>query len=279
MNSFTQHRPLLFGIAYRMLGSVMDAEDIVQETFLRWREGSAENPRAYLARITTNLCLDQLRSAAYQREEYIGAWLPDPLITPPVDAIVEAESLSVAFLLMLQKLAPVERAAVLLRDVFDFEYAEIGEMVGKSEANCRQIVRRSRLKLRDSRVTRDVSAETQTILFTQFLSACTTGDLAGLVNLLQDEIVFVSDSNGKVPAARHPIFGSDKVARFLLGLVKRAPQGLSFDVVNLNGANGFVAYQDDVPILTMTVQMIGEKIGAIYAMRNPDKLRHLRPNQ
>lgn len=275
MDSFTQHRPLLFGIAYRMLGSVMDAEDIVQETFLRWRVFSAENPRAYLARITTNLCLDQLKSAAYQREEYVGAWLPDPLITPPDEAVVEAESLSVAFLLMLQKLSPVERAAVLLRDVFDFEYAEIGEIVGKSDANCRQIVRRSRLKLREGRVKHDVSAETRTILFTQFLTACTVGDLDGLVNLLQDEIVFVSDSNGKVPAARHPIIGSNKVARFLIGLVKRAPTGISFDFVNLNGEKGYIVYQHGEPILTMTVQITDGKIGAIYAMRNPDKLRHL----
>ncbi len=275
MDAFTEHRPLLFGIAYRMLGSVMDAEDIVQETFLRWRGLSAENPRAYLARITTNLCLDQLRSAAHQREEYVGAWLPDPLITPPDEAVVEAESLSVAFLLLLQKLSPIERAAVLLRDVFDFEYAEIGEIIEKSEANCRQIVRRSRLKLREGKVKHDISAETRTILFTQFLTACTSGDLDGLVGLLQDEIVFVSDSNGKVPAARHPIIGSNKVARFLLGLVKRAPAGLSFDFVNLNGEKGYIAYQDGVPILTLTIQIVGEKVGAIYAMRNPDKLRHL----
>lgn len=275
MDAFTEHRPLLFGIAYRMLGSVMDAEDIVQETYLRWRGLSAENPRAYLARITTNLCLDQLRSAAHQREEYVGAWLPDPLITPPDEAVVEAESLSVAFLLLLQKLSPIERAAVLLRDVFDFEYAEIGEIIEKSEANCRQIVRRSRLKLREGKVKHDISAETRTILFTQFLTACTSGDLDGLVGLLQDEIVFVSDSNGKVPAARHPIIGSNKVARFLLGLVKRAPAGLSFDFVNLNGEKGYIAYQDGVPILTLTIQIVGEKVGAIYAMRNPDKLRHL----
>ncbi len=275
MDAFIEHRPLLFGIAYRMLGSVMDAEDIVQETFLRWRGLAADNPRAYLARITTNLCLDQLRSAAHQREEYVGAWLPAPLITPPDEMVIETESLSVAFLLMLQRLSPVERAAVLLRDVFDFEYTEIGEIVGKNETNCRQIVRRSRLKLREGRVRHDVSAETRTILFTQFLTACTSGDLDGLVNLLQDEIVLISDGGGKVSAALRPIIGSNKVARFLLGLVKRAPTGLSFDFVNLNGEKGYIAYQHGIPILTMTTQIVDREIVAIYAMRNPDKLCHL----
>jgi RNA polymerase sigma-70 factor (ECF subfamily) len=212
LETFNQYRPLLFSIAYRMLGSVMDAEDMVQETYLRWEQAygnEIQSPKAYLSAIITRLCIDQLRSARAQREVYPGPWLPEPLITgePAGTADIAAlnESLSMAFLILLEKLPPVERAVFLLREVFDYPYGDIAAIVNKSEANCRQMVSRSKAYIAAGRPRFEVSPAEQQQLTSQFIEACTAGDLDNLVNILAEDIILWSDGGGKGAAARQPI--------------------------------------------------------------------------
>ena len=225
---FNSHRPLLFSIAYRMLGSVTDAEDILQEAYLRWERASDEDvrsPQSYLTTIVTRLSIDQLRKEKSRRETYVGAWLPEPLMTsytPNLTGNIElAESLSVAFLLLLETLAPVERAVFLLREVFSYEYPEIARIVGKSESNCRQIVRRAQAHLRDRRPRFPVSYEHQEQLIRSFVQACTDGNMDGLVNLLTTDITFISDGGGKAQAALNPIYGVEKATRFILAITAK----------------------------------------------------------
>src|SRR5436305_5443299 len=217
---FNQYRALLFSIAYRMLGSATDAEDIVQEAFLRWLQASDEeiqSPKAFLSTVVTRLCIDQLRSARAQREQYVGPWLPEPIPTGQRQDLTEtavlAESLSFAFLVMLESLGPLERAVFLLREVFDYDYSEIAAIVGKSEANCRQVLHRAHQHLGQRRPRYDVSHEQQERITSQFMHATTSGDMQGLLNLLTDDIVFTADSGGKVRAGLKPVHGPDKVAR------------------------------------------------------------------
>ncbi|MCA1558164.1 MAG: RNA polymerase sigma-70 factor, partial [Acidobacteria bacterium] len=225
---FKEHRRLLFSLAYRMLGTVADAEDIVQEAFLRWQAAGDEEikaPRAYLSAIVTNLSINHLQSARVKREEYIGPWLPEPLIADenqdPMRNIQLADSLSMAFMILLEALAPTERAVFLLREVFDYEYEEIARMVGKTEANCRQMVSRARQHIRERRSRFDVSEEIRERLTGQFIKACASGDLQALMSLLSEDVTLLSDGGGRVTAARKPITGVDHVARFLTGLVKK----------------------------------------------------------
>jgi RNA polymerase sigma-70 factor, ECF subfamily len=285
-NIFQEHKPLLFSIAYDMLGSVMDAEDCVQEAFLRWHQannsGEAQtirSPKSYLSTIVMRLCIDQLRSARAQRERYIGVWLPEPLVTTDKDSVADmielSEALSVAFLRLLEHLSPLERAVFLLRQVFDYEYAEIAAIVQKSEDNCRQIVRRARQHLGTDRILYPASREQQDHILQQFILACQNGDMNGLLALLTDDIVGYSDGGGKARAALNPIYGPDKVARFLLGITQKFLGGLEHRLANVNGRPGIVSYAYGVPAYVSTLDIDAGRIREIDIIANPDKLRDI----
>ena len=218
--TFEAHRPLLFSIAYRMLGSASEAEDIVQDSWLRARQDAhadVRSPRAYLATIVTRLCIDRLRSAERTRMEYPGPWLPEPLAGPNQESADLASSLTTAFLVLLEQLAPTERAVFLLREVFDFDFDEIARSIGKSEANTRQILKRARGRLRDSRPRFTVSRRESEEVVQRFRHACVTGNVDELMAVLHADATLVSDGGGKVAAATRPLLGADRVAKFVLG--------------------------------------------------------------
>jgi RNA polymerase sigma-70 factor (ECF subfamily) len=276
---FNQYRGLLFSIAYRMLSSATDAEDIVQEAFVRWLQASpteVQSPQAYLSAVVVRLCIDQLRSPKAQREQYVGPWLPEPIPTGAAQGLDEiailAESLSFAFLIMLESLGPLERAVFLLREVFDYDYAEIAAVVGKSESNCRQILHRAHQHLGQRRPRFDISHEQQERITNQFLRASTSGDMQGLLNLLTDDIVFTADSGGKAQIALKPVRGRDKVARGSLGGLRLLASNLEMRIEQVNGQPAIVGYVDDKPYGVMLLEIEGERIRNIYAVLNPDKL-------
>jgi RNA polymerase sigma-70 factor (ECF subfamily) len=280
---FRRYRSLLFSIAYRMLGSVADAEDILQETFLRWhRAGAAEihSPRAFLVTVVSRLCINHLQSARVQREEYTGQWLPDPVITgPQADPFTISrvdESLSMAFLVLLERLTPVERAVFLLREVFDYDYAEIAGTVGKDEANCRQILRRARQHIDELRPRFRASSEQREELLAEFLQATSTGNLQGLVEILSHDAVLHSDGGGKAPAVPNLVYGADKVARAILGgLAKLVPASVTRRMAHINGEPGVVSYLDGRPYSVLTLDVQDGRIQCVYIVTNPDKLAHL----
>jgi RNA polymerase sigma-70 factor, ECF subfamily len=283
-DTFQQHRPLLFSIAYRMLGSVMDAEDMVQEAFLRWQAaGDAEisYPKAYLSAIVTRLCIDFLRSASVQREQYVGPWLPEPIVTGMVEEAADpaalADSLSLAFLILLESLSPEERAVFLLRELFDYEYREIANIIGKSEANCRQMLARARRHIESRRPRFDASAEARQRLLQQFVQTCTVGDMDGMLAMLEQDVVLRADGGGKARAALRPIAGSDKVARYLLGLLRQAPPGWQARPAAVNGQPGIITYVDGNVQSALAFDICDGRIQAIYMVVNPDKLHSLPP--
>jgi RNA polymerase sigma-70 factor (ECF subfamily) len=280
LESFNQHRSLLFAIAYRMLGTVTDAEDMVQETFLRWQqttETTVKSAKTYLSTIITRLCIDHLRSARVQREHYIGPWLPEPLMTQQTDdpaAQVElTDSLSMAFLVVLERLSPVERAVFLLREVFDYDYDEIAQMVGKSSANCRQILRRSRQHIRDQRPRFQVDCQQQEQITAKFLEATNQGNLQDLMSLLAKDVTYWSDSGGKVAAALKPLQGEMKVARFLLALQSKRLATAVFHLIEVNGQPGIMVIMNDCLQSVTTLDIVDGSIQSIYTMRNPEKLQ------
>lgn len=288
VDSFNQQRSLLFSISYRMLGSVVEAEDILQEAFIRWQqttnieEGSS---RAYLSTIVTRLCIDHLKSARARREEYVGPWLPEPLLTEtspdPADMTTLNESLSMAFLIMLESLSPVERAVFVLREVFDYDYAEISHVVGKSESNCRQIARRARRAAAARRPRFESSSEERKRITERFVEACASGELSGLLSLLEEDVVLYADGGGEVSAARNPIFGADRVARYLLGLLRKRSHDPETTYTvrreQINGQPGLVAYAGRQPASVLTLEAAGGNIRTIHIVLNPDKLRSLPP--
>ena len=287
-NSIAAHRPLLFSIAYRMLGSVADAEDIVQESFLRLhrarQEGvTVESPKAYLAAVTTRLAIDQLRSARARRESYVGQWLPEPVVEEKEPAMAQhaemAESLSMAFLLILETLSPVERAVFLLREVFDYGYDEIGEMVGKTEDNCRQVFARAKKHIDAGKPRFEPSPDKREELAQRFLAACQEGNLDGLVGLLAADAVFYGDGGGKATAVAHPLLGRDRVARFLAGLfTKGRTLGVRVRSVTVNAQPGAMFFDaEDRLISVFALDIAGGAVQAIRSVINPDKLRHLGP--
>jgi RNA polymerase sigma-70 factor (ECF subfamily) len=278
-DTFETYRPLMFAIAYRMMGSAMEAEDIVQDAYLRYQAAPAESIRAlkpFLTTVVTRLCLDQLKSARSQREEYIGHWLPEPLVTAP-DGDLSAlnDSLSMAFLVLLEQLNPVERAVFLLREVFDYEYSEVAAMVGKSEPACRQAFHRARQHINAQRPRFDSTPEEHSTIFGQFLQACAQGDMNGLVALLAADVTAWSDGGGKVSAALHPLLGRDKVAAFMLGLFKRRPQDVSIEFAEINGRAGLIVREGQAVAVVITADVAGGQITALRLIRNPDKLRRL----
>jgi RNA polymerase sigma-70 factor, ECF subfamily len=281
---FERNRSLLFSIAYRMLGSVAEAEDIVQEAYLRWRAVSKEevrSPKSYLSAMVTRLSINRLRSAQARREEYVGPWLPEPLLSDRVEEIAGPseldESLSMAFLVLLESLNPVERAVFLLREVFDYDYEEISRIVGKSEANCRQIARRARSAVAARRPRFERSPEQKERLTRQFIKTCMSGDMEGLVGLLSEDVTLWSDGGGKAAAAPYPIHGRERVARSLLGVLRTVPPGFSARPMRINGGPGVVGYVDGRPMSVVAFGVADGRLRGVYIVVNPDKLRAIPP--
>lgn len=281
---FQHYRLLLFSIAYRMLGNATDAEDIVQDAFLRWLHASdneVQSPKAYLSTIVVRLCLDQLRSAREQREVYVGPWLPEPIATGQMpelsETAVQAEALSLAFLLMLEKLNPLERALFLLREVFEYEYSEIAAIVEKSEANCRQIFHRAQQHLEKGHTRFSASREQQERITGRFLQASLNGDMQGLLSLLSNDIVSMGDSGGKaaLKAGLMPVFGPEKVSRGYLGALRSLPAGVVTRVIEVNGQPALVGYLNEKPVGAILLQIEGEQISHLYYVVNPEKLNWL----
>jgi RNA polymerase sigma-70 factor (ECF subfamily) len=279
---FVTHRSLLFTVAYEMLGSAADAEDVVQETWLRWADiGDAarddvRDPRAYLVRIVTRQSLNRLRSVSRRREEYIGEWLPEPLLTSPdvAEDVELADSVSIAMLTVLETLGPAERAVFVLREVFDVPYDEIAEAVGKSSAAVRQIAHRARRHVAARRPRMAVSRGEQQQVVDRFVAALTTGDVQGLIDVLAPDVVLVSDGGGLVLAARHPVVGIERVTSFLSRFSQFAPDA-KVTTLLLNGA--VAARIDPAGDVNTAVTFVVEdgRIARIYAIRNPHKLGRL----
>jgi RNA polymerase sigma-70 factor (ECF subfamily) len=279
--AFDEYRGYLFSLAYRMLSSATDAEDIVQEAFVRWLQTGDEevqSPKAYLSTIVVRLCINQAESARARREVYIGSWLPEPILTSQHPEMVEtamlSETLSFAFLVLLEQLGPLERAVFLLREVFEYDYPEIAEMVDKSATNCRQILRRAHHHLDQYRPRFAASREQQVHLTEQFLRASTSGEMQGLLNLLTDDIVFIGDGGGKAPVALKPIHGPDKVARGTSGGLRFFSQ-MQTRMEEVNGKPAIVGYLDGHPCGVLICEIEGERIRQIYAVVNPEKLHWL----
>ena len=281
--TFDEYRSLLFAIAYRMLGSVADAEDMLQETFIRWQQAPEQeirSPRAFLVTIISRLCISHLQSARARREEYVGQWLPEPVVTAPGSDPLENlrvdESLSVAFLLMLERLTPVERAVFLLREVFEYEYPELAAVLGENEANCRQILHRARQHVTAARPRFKASQQEKSDLLKRFLQATRNGDLEGLVGLLASDVVLHSDGGGKAVGAPNLIRGARNVARGALGtLQKLMPKNLVIRLAQVNGQPGIVSYLDGKPYSVLTLEAGEGHIQRIYVVTNPEKLAHL----
>ncbi|MGH2637343.1 MAG: RNA polymerase sigma-70 factor, partial [Actinomycetota bacterium] len=284
---YQELRPLLFSIAYRMLGSATEAEDVVQEAFLRFhretqRGVEVESPKAYLSAVTTRLSIDQLRSARVRRERYVGTWLPEPLLTDAEsDASLHAEtadSLSLGFLVLLESLTPVERAVFLLREVFDYGYDEIATVVGKTEDNCRQIAVRARKQVRSAKPRFEASRQRKEELARRFFEAAAMGDAEGLLGLLAADVVAYGDGGGRAPAFPRPIHGRDRVARVLLGPTARGERlGVrGMRLVEINGQPGALFFgPDGRPVAAVSLDIADDMVQTLRAVSNPDKLRHL----
>jgi RNA polymerase sigma-70 factor (ECF subfamily) len=274
--AFEPHRRYLRGLAYRMLGSVSDAEDVVQDAFLRWsvvERASVAEPRAYLTRIVTRLCLDQLKSARAQREQYVGTWLPEPLASTDPEEL--GSDLSVALLLTLERLSPLERAAFLLHDVFDVDYGDVANTLSRSELACRQLAARAREHVRAEQPRFEPASGARDRLLAAFQGAITSGDPTPLAELLAEDVIFYSDGGGRRSAALRPIYGRDKVMRFLAGIsAKRGPYAGSIEQTLISGQPGFVLRGED-GVETLALEIAGERVIAVYSVRNPDKVRHL----
>lgn len=278
--AFQALRPRLFGIGYRMLGSAADAEDIVQEAYLRLHESEArpiDNLEAWLVSVVTRLAIDRLRRATSERTDYVGDWLPEPLPTDerlgPEYSLERGAELSMAFLLMLDRLSSVERAVLLLRDVFDYDYAVIAEAIGKSESATRQLLHRARERVRPRRPDDTVHRTTSQALLARFMSAVNMGDQNGLLELLSPDVRIVSDGGGKVRAARKPILGAARVSRFFVGVQRKfAP---SHRLLELNGAPGWVTFVDGRLFASTVLDVADAQIVRFYRVLNPDKLERI----
>jgi RNA polymerase sigma-70 factor (ECF subfamily) len=275
--TFETHRPLLFSIAYRMLGSASEPEDVVQDAWLRMRQdehADVRSPRAYLTTIVTRLCIDHLRSAERTRMEYPGPWLPEPLAEPNQESAELASSMTTAFLVVLERLAPTERAVFLLREVFELDFDEIAASVGKSEANTRQILTRARRRLREPRPRFTMSRQDSEDIVQQFRHACVTGDVEELLAVLHADATLIADGGGKALAAPHPVIGADRIAEFVIDIVGKMRWSESDPrLVTINGAPGLLLRHPTFGNGTYSFDIADGRIRAIYVVRNPDKLR------
>lgn len=279
---FAGERERLFAIAYRMLGSVQDAEDLLQEAFLRWHAApitTIATPAAWLTTVVTRLALKQLQSARVRRESYLGPWLPEPLLDRAEGTSDQAElsdSLSIAFLTVLERLSPRERAVFLLRDVFDYEYEEIADMIELTEANCRQILHRARRRLGERKQRFTADGPTHRALLERFARAVSNGDVDGVVRMLARDAVLWADGGGRVrAAATRPVRGAQSVARFLVGVRQKfGVDDLRMQVVN--GRAALIAMAGGVPIRVVSIDVVGDEIAGLYVIANPEKLRPIR---
>jgi RNA polymerase sigma-70 factor (ECF subfamily) len=282
---FDRHRRLLFGVAYQMLGSVADAEDTVQDAWLRWSAADRDevaDQRAYLVRIVSRLALDRLRSARAQRETYVGPWLPEPLLTDPVSgsappdpaqAVELGEDISLAVLVVLETLSPVERAVFVLREVFGMSYAEVAAVLDRSEAAVRQLGHRAREHVQARRPRFDTDRRETQEVTERFLAAAVSGDVESLLAAMSPGVVLVSDGGGKVKAARRPILGADKVARFLAAIGPvGAELGLQVGLIEVNGAPAVVAWNDEGPYMALQLVLVDGLVEQVFYMGNPEKL-------
>jgi RNA polymerase sigma-70 factor (ECF subfamily) len=294
--SFEPYRRRLLGLAYRMLGSMADTEDAVQETYLRWHGADRDrvsDPKAFLMTTTTRICLDMLTSARARREEYVGPWLPEPVVDTAAlapDSRTElAEDLSIALLLILDQLSPLERAAFLLHDVFDFSFSEVATAVERSEAACRQLAVRARAHVRAARprgatpprVPGGIDAK-HAQLMSAFAAATQSGDLNALTQLLASDVRVVMDGGGKVRAALNVIDGADRVAQYLVGATRKHPgawwrEDFTLRFATINGLPGIIVDAPEGPVQTAAFEIEGDIIRALYVVLNPDKLRHMAP--
>ena len=283
LTTFNQYRGLLFSIAYRMVGSATDAEDLLQEAFIRWQQAAdseIRSPKAFLITIVSRLCINHLQSARVQREEYVGQWLPEPLATDvasdPLGLLRADESISMAFLVMLERLTPVERAVFLLREIFDYKYADIATALGLEEANCRQILRRAHLHVRAVRPRFTASPREHDDLLERFREATQSGDMDRLLALLADDVVLHSDGGGKAIAVPNLLHGAERIARGIVrGLGKLVPRDRVQRVVQINGQSAIVSYLDGQPHSVLTLDVSDGRIQAIYIVTNPAKLTHV----
>ena len=289
--SFEPHRRRLLGLAYRMLGSVSEAEDAVQDAYLRWHSADRDvvsDTRAFLTTTTTRICLDTLKSARARREAYVGPWLPEPVLdtaalAPDTQAEL-AEDLSIALLLALDRLSALERAAFLLHDVFDCSFSEVARALDRSEAACRQLASRARTHVRDARPqkpspVRDRSEPSDHHqLVSAFVSAARSGDVQTLMSLLADDVRLTTDGGGKVTAALNVIEGPDRTARFVVGAVSKGlPEGSIIRSVSINGLPGLIVHRPDGSVQSVAFEIADNLVRAIYAVSNPEKLSHLVP--
>jgi RNA polymerase sigma-70 factor (TIGR02957 family) len=289
VEAFEAHRPLLVSVAYRMLGSLAEAEDVVQEAWLRWNrtvQDDIEDARAFLVRVTTRLAIDRLRSLKARRESYLGPWLPEPILTEGDvgEATELAESVSLALLVVLETLSPLERAVFVLREAFGYSHAEIGEIIGRQESTVRQLARRAREHVQQRQPRFDADQATRRRVTEQFLAACNNGNVAALMSILAPGVTLYADSGGRVRAPRRPIVGADKVARFFLSIwkmpyrewagVTEGPD-LELQVVQVNDGPAIVGTAGEQPIGVLTLDVADGVVQAIRFVANPDKLSGL----
>jgi len=275
---FEERRGAMTGLAYRMLGSRADAEDVVQDAWIRWRgvkPGEVSNPAGFLNKVVTRLCLDRLKSARARREVYVGEWLPEPVVDEDHPDL--GEDLTVAFLLALERLTPLERAAFLLHDVFDAPFADVAKTLGRTETACRQLAARAREHVKAGKPRYHPSAEEEQRLTGAFLTAAMTGDESLLRGILAKDVVMHSDGGGIAKATMNPVFGLEKAVRLVLGIKKKwpAPEGTEARLARINGAPGLVLSHDGVVFQTMALEIADGRIAAVYTMRNPEKLARL----
>ncbi len=268
---------MLFALAYRILGTRADAEDVVQDAYLRWqsaRDEEVRSPRSFLTTVVSRLSLDALKAAHRKRETYIGPWLPEPLVEPLGTQHLEmAESLSVAFLHLLESLSPAERVAFLMREIFDADYTEVAATLDTSEANSRQLVTRARKHLSEHRPRFRVDRDRQQQVLNQFLSACAAGDPSNLAAMLSEDAAVYSDGGGRVPSALNPIHGSDRVARFLTGIAAKSGAGLRVEFVDVNGEIGALLHDGKRPFSVVTLELEDDgRIRTVFLVNNPEKL-------
>lgn len=280
--AFLDLRPMLFGVAYRMLGSATEAEDVLQDAYLRWQgqaEDEVRSARSFLATVVVRLCIDQLRSARVVRAAYVGPWLPEPLATADDDPALVAEladSLSLAFLVLLEELSPLERAAFLLRDVFAYSYPEVASMLGRSEGACRQLASRARRQIGDRRRRFDTDRQQGHELAGRFVTACASGDLDELLGLLAADVVVWTDGGGKAKAAPRPVVGATRAARFLINIAKSLSSNGAVRHASINGHPGVIVEEKGVPVTAVVLDVVEGVVSGARIVSNPDKLEALR---
>lgn len=275
--AFAEYRDLLRAVAYRVLGSVTDAEDVVQDAWLRWRRvdpASVVDAEGYLVRVATRLAIDRLRSARVRRESYVGPWLPEPMLTSPdvADDVLLAESVSTAMLLVLESLSPMERAVFVLGEAFGYRNADIARIVGRSHATVRQIAHRARKAVDERRQRYDVDQETILRATERFRDVCVGGDVRALLEILAPDVTIMSDGGGLTGAPRKPIHGRTYVAKAIVVLAKRRPVDSRAEVLQVNGAPGLVIYSGRTPVLAVTLHLVDGAIRTVHVVSNPEKL-------